>query len=105
MAERVSGEYGVLGRLQRGLLVLLRIAIGWHFLYEGHAKFVSGSWTSAGYLDASRWVFGGAFRWMAAHPAVITLVDAVNVGGQVVIGLLLITGTLTRAASLAAIAL
>jgi uncharacterized membrane protein YphA (DoxX/SURF4 family) len=87
------------------LLTLLRIAIGWHFLYEGHAKFVSGSWTSAGYLQASRWIFGDAFQWMASHPAVITLVDAVNIGGQVVIGLLLITGTLTRAASLAAIAL
>jgi uncharacterized membrane protein YphA (DoxX/SURF4 family) len=98
-------EVGVVGRLQRALLTLLRIAIGWHFLYEGHAKFFSGTWTSAGYLDASRWLLGGAFQWMASHPGVIALVDAVNVGGQIVIGLLLITGTLTRAASLAAIAL
>jgi uncharacterized membrane protein YphA (DoxX/SURF4 family) len=60
MVEQAS-EVGVLGRLQRGLLTLLRIAIGWHFLYEGHAKFLSGSWTSAGYLDASRWFLGGAF--------------------------------------------
>jgi uncharacterized membrane protein YphA (DoxX/SURF4 family) len=104
MAEQASG-IGVAGRLQRGLLTLLRIAIGWHFLYEGHAKFFSGSWTSAGYLDASRFVLGGAFQWMASHPAVIALVDAVNIGGQILIGLLLITGTLTRAASLAAIAL
>ena len=104
MAEQAS-ETGVVGRLQRGLLTLLRIAIGWHFLYEGHAKFFSGSWTSAGYLDASRWFLGGAFQWMASHPAVIALVDAVNIGGQIVIGLLLITGTLTRAASLAAIVL
>jgi len=98
-------EVGVTGRLQRGLLTLLRIAIGWHFLYEGHAKFFSGSWTSAGYMDASRWILGGAFQWMASHPAVIALVDAINIGGQILIGLLLITGTLTRAASLAAIAL
>ena len=104
MSEPVS-EVGVAGRLQRGLLTLLRIAIGWHFLYEGHAKFMSGNWTSAGYLQASRWIFGGAFQWMASHPAVIALVDAVNIGGQILIGLLLITGTLTRAASLAAIAL
>jgi uncharacterized membrane protein YphA (DoxX/SURF4 family) len=94
-----------MGRWPRPLLTLLRIAIGWHFLYEGHAKFLSGSWTSAGYLDASRWVLGGAFQWMAAHPAVIALVDAVNIGGQILIGLLLITGALTRAASLAGIAL
>jgi len=104
MADQAS-ELGVVGRLQRALLTLLRIAIGWHFLYEGHAKFFSGSWTSAGYLDASRWFLGGAFQWMASHPAVIALVDAVNIGGQILIGLLLITGTLTRAASLAAIVL
>ena len=104
MAEPVS-EIGVAGRLQTGLLTLLRIAIGWHFLYEGHAKFMSGNWTSAGYLQASRWILGGAFQWMASHPAVIALVDAVNIGGQILIGLLLITGTLTRAASLAAMAL
>jgi uncharacterized membrane protein YphA (DoxX/SURF4 family) len=104
MADEAS-EVGVGGRLQRGLLTLLRIAIGWHFLYEGHAKFFSGTWTSAGYLDASRWLLGGAFQWMASHPGVIALVDAVNIGGQIVIGLLLITGTVTRAASLAAIAL
>ena len=104
MTEQAA-EVGVAGRLQRGLLTLLRIAIGWHFLYEGHAKFFSGTWTSAGYLEASRWIFGSAFQWMASHPAVIALVDAINIGGQVLIGLLLITGTLTRAASLAAIAL
>ena len=104
MAEQAS-DVGVAGRLQRGLLTLLRIAIGWHFLYEGHAKFFSGNWTSAGYLEASRWILGGAFQWMASHPAVIALVDAVNIGGQILIGLLLITGTLTRAASLAAMAL
>jgi uncharacterized membrane protein YphA (DoxX/SURF4 family) len=98
-------DVGVVGRLQLGLLTLLRIAIGWHFLYEGHAKFLSGTWTSAGYLDASRWVLGGPFQWMASHPGVIALVDAVNIGGQIVVGLLLVTGALTRAASLAGIAL
>ena len=70
MAEQAAGV-GVAGKLQRGLLTLLRIAIGWHFLYEGHAKFFSSTWTSAGYLEASRWIFGGAFQWMASHPAVI----------------------------------
>ena len=104
MAEQ-SQDQGFAGRVQRGLLTLLRMAIGWHFLYEGHAKFMQGQWTSAGYLDASRWWFGGVFQWMAAHTAVVALVDAVNIGGQIVIGILLITGTVTRAASLAAVAL
>ena len=105
MAERVSDGSGVVGAAPRALLTLVRIAIGWHFLYEGHAKLYAGSWTSAGYLEASRWFLGGAFHWMASHPGVIAVVDAVNIGGQVLIGLLLITGALTRAASLAGIAL
>lgn len=104
MGDEARGDEAI-GRLPRGLLTLLRIAIGWHFLYEGHAKFLSGTWTSAGYLDASRWILGDAFQWTASHPAVIALVDAVNIGGQVLVGLLLITGTLTRAASLAGMAL
>jgi len=102
MSERVAKS---LGRLPEVLLLLVRIAIGWHFLYEGHAKFMQGGWTAAGYLDASRWFLGGAFQWMAAHRAVLAIVDSVNIGGQILIGLLLITGTLARAASLAAIAL
>jgi uncharacterized membrane protein YphA (DoxX/SURF4 family) len=104
MTEQAPDQ-GVTGRWQRGLLTLLRIAIGWHFLYEGHAKFMQGEWTSAGYLDASRWWLGGVFQWMASHVAVVTLVDAINIGGQIVIGLLLITGTVTRAASLAGVTL
>ena len=104
MAESVSTE-GTGGRAARAILTLLRIAIGWHFLYEGHAKFMQGHWTSAGYLAASRWWFGGAFQWLAAHAPLVTVVDALNIGGQVVIGLLLMTGTVTRAASLAGVAL
>ncbi len=103
MADGEAKGFG--GRLQDLFLLLLRIAIGWHFLYEGLAKLRSGDWTSAGYLDASRWLLGDAFRWTASQPAIVTLVDAANIGGQILIGLLLMTGTLARLASLAAIAL
>jgi uncharacterized membrane protein YphA (DoxX/SURF4 family) len=104
MAEEVSSE-GTGGRAARAILTLLRIAVGWHFLYEGHAKFMQGQWTSAGYLAAARWWLGGVFQWMAAHAPVVAIVDALNIGGQVVIGLLLMTGAVTRAASLAGVAL
>jgi uncharacterized membrane protein YphA (DoxX/SURF4 family) len=93
------------GRSQRVLLTLLRIAIGWHFLYEGLAKAFTKGWTSGGYLEVSRWVFGGAFQWIVAHPSVLRIVDLANMGGQIAVGLLLLLGAFTRGASLGGIAL
>ena len=46
-------------------LVILRVAIGWHFLYEGLVKLNSANWTAAPYLIESSGVFAPAFRWMA----------------------------------------
>ena len=49
-----------------GLLVVLRIAIGWQFLYEGLWKIRTQSgprpWTSVGYLRNSQGPFRGFFR-------------------------------------------
>ena len=42
--------------LQLFILVLLRMAIGWHFLYEGIAKLFTPNWSSASYLDSSPWI-------------------------------------------------
>jgi len=42
----------------RTLFTILRIFIGWHFLYEGLAKLFS-PWSSAGYLMESQWLFSG----------------------------------------------
>ena len=57
--------------------------IGWHFLYEGLVKVLSPGWTSAPFLAESRWLFSGAFHWIAAHPAVLRVVDLLNVWGLV----------------------
>ena len=34
-------------------MALLRIAIGWHFLYEGLIKLQAGDWSAAGYLSGA----------------------------------------------------
>jgi uncharacterized membrane protein YphA (DoxX/SURF4 family) len=36
------------------MLVLLRVSIGWHFLYAGIDKYTSGSFTSAGFLGQAK---------------------------------------------------
>ena len=49
------------------ILVLLRIAIGWHFLYEGLAKLFTPNWSSASYLDSSQWILRDFFQWILAN--------------------------------------
>jgi len=74
------------------LLTLLRVLIGWHFLYEGLAKLFSSYWSSADYLMESKWIFSGLFKALAASPAVLKVVDWLNIWGLILIGLALMLG-------------
>ena len=52
-------------------LVLLQLAIGWHFLYEGLWKIkAEKTWSSRPYLSAANGPTGPAMRWSAGDPAV-----------------------------------
>jgi uncharacterized membrane protein YphA (DoxX/SURF4 family) len=82
------------------LFSILRIVIGWHFLYEGVAKIIAGNWSSAGYLAGSRWIFAPLFHSMAGSPGIIALVDFINIWGMILVGLGLMLGLFTRWASI-----
>jgi uncharacterized membrane protein YphA (DoxX/SURF4 family) len=86
-------------------LIMLRTVIGWHFLYEGIAKLYTPNWTSAGYLEMSRWIFKDFFSWIAAHPSLLRIVDLMNIWGLVAIGLGLMLGLFVRWASIAGVLL
>lgn len=77
---------------QLNILVVLRVMIGWHFLYEGVVKLYNSGWTSVGYLNSAEGIFAGVFQAMAANQQVLSLVDNFNVAGQIIIGLGLILG-------------
>ena len=82
------------------LLTVLRVLVGWHFLYEGIVKLINSNWTSAYYLMDSKWLFSGFFHWIVAHEPVLRIVDFMNIWGLIFIGLGLCVGLLTRIASL-----
>ncbi len=82
-------------------VVVLRIAIGWHFLYEGLVKLLDPGWTAEGYLRSSSWVLSDLFHWMAGTPGVLAVVDSLNVWGQILVGAALMLGVLVRPASVA----
>ena len=86
-----------------GLLALLRILIGWQFLYEGLIKLLDPAWSSRPYLEGSRWIFGDIFRWMASGASGIHIIDFLNAWGLTAVGLALMLGLFTRLASWAGI--
>jgi len=90
---------------QLNTIVLLRVLIGWHFLYEGIAKLMKSDWSAVGFLSQSKWIFSGLFKWIAANPTVLNIVNQMNIYGLILIGLGLIMGCFTRIASYAGILL
>jgi thiosulfate dehydrogenase (quinone) large subunit len=79
---------------QRYGLVLLRILIGWHFLYEGILKLYNPSWTSKGYLLSAS-ILKPFFTWLADESR-ISFIDSVNVAGLIAVGVSLLIGLKIR---------
>ena len=90
---------GTLTRAQLVAIVILRVVVGWHFLYEGIAKLSAPAWSAAGYLQQARGPLAGLFRWMATTPDVLAAVNQLNMWGLTAIGLGLVLGCFTRLAS------
>jgi len=82
-------------------ITILRMAIGWHFLYEGLAKLFTPSWTSADYLMLSNWIFSGFFHGIASNSVMLQIADFLVIWGLILIGLALFLGLFDRIAALA----
>jgi len=74
--------------------LLLRLALGWLFLYAGLTKIVDPSWTAKGFLEHTG-TFSGFYTWLAS-PNVLPIVDLLNQWGLTIIGVVLIIGILVR---------
>jgi thiosulfate dehydrogenase (quinone) large subunit len=98
-------EYMKLSRGPMIAITVLRVFVGWHFLYEGLTKLTAASWTSAGYLKQARGPFAEMFRGLAANPGMLANADLVTMWGLTIVGACLMLGLFTRLASLVGIGL
>lgn len=80
-------------------IVLLRVVLGWFFLYAGYSKFASGAFSAAGFLKGAQ-TFPGLYAWFAS-PENLVWVNPLNMYGQILIGIALILGVGVRFASIA----
>jgi thiosulfate dehydrogenase (quinone) large subunit len=92
-------------KLQLTTLVVLRILIGWHCLYEGISKIITPGWSSMGFLSESKWILSGISSFITTHSSVLHAVDFLNAWGLVAIGLGLILGLFSKPAAIAGTAL
>jgi len=83
------------------IITIIRVAVGWHFLYEGLIKLFGEGWSSASYLNNTYGFLSGFYHWLAASPARLGIVDFLNIWGLILIGLALFLGLFVRWASLA----
>ena len=87
------------------VLSILRIGIGWQFLYEGLVKLFDPKWSSEGFLLSATGPFAGIFHGMGASEATVQVVNILNISGLVLIGFGLFLGVFTKFSQVAGIVL
>ncbi len=81
-------------RASQVMLFLLRLTLGWMYLYAGASQILNPKWSAAGYLNSAT-TFHGLYAWLAS-PANINWLNVVNKWSLLLLGLSLIFGLFVR---------
>lgn len=81
------------------ILLVLRLVLGYHFLYEGIEKLFSETWTSAPFLLQANWIYTDFFHSLANDQTYLRITDLLNIWGQILIGISLIIGLYSKVAA------
>jgi len=87
------------------IITLFRVAIGWHFLYEGLSKLWMNNWSAKGYLANATGPFADLYQSMAASDAIMSVVDPLNIAALILIGLALFLGVFIRFSAISGVVL
>lgn len=87
----------MLNSAQKVSLFLLRVGMGWLFLYAGFDKLRNPAWSAAGYIKRAK-LFTPFYSWLA-EPTILPVVNFLNEWGLTLIGLSLILGIFVRLSS------
>jgi len=82
------------------MITLIRVAIGWHFLYEGISKLFIENWTSYNFLLNTTGFLSNFYHWLAESETLLIIVDYLNIYGLIIIGLGLFLGVFSKYLSL-----
>ncbi|MBK8946274.1 MAG: DoxX family membrane protein [Ignavibacteriae bacterium] len=85
--------------IQTAVLLILRLVLGYHFLYEGIDKLLNETWTSAPFLLQANWIYTDFFHSLANNQTYLRITDLLNIWGQILIGISLIIGLYSKVAA------
>lgn len=85
-------------------VVVLRILIGWHFLYEGIIKLYDPEWTSFGYLASAQGPLEDFFLAMT-NDGIIDWTNGLNIAALIIVGLTLTLGIFEKIGAIIGIGL
>lgn len=77
-------------------IVLLRFTMGWIFAYSGFDKLIRGFDASGFLINATQGPLGGWFQSLGENSAALNVIEPLVVWGEILIGVALIFGVLTR---------
>jgi|SRR3989344_2364782 len=86
-----------MSQFQKVSMFLLRITMGWMFLYAGVKNMLNPNFSAAGYLAGAK-TFTGFFHWLAT-PDILPIVNFINVWGLTLLGASLILGIAVKLSS------
>lgn len=92
-----------MSKIQKSLLVLLRLTLGWFFLYAGIIKVMDPKWSAEGFLKTAK-VLPELYHWFLL-PANLPWVNLLNEWGLVLLGVSLILGLWVRWSALLGVVL
>ena len=87
-----------MGQFSKISLFLLRITLGWMFLYAGITKILDPGWSAGGYLKGAK-TFSEFYQWLS-QPGIVPLVNFINEWGLTLLGISLILGVFVRLSSI-----
>ena len=85
-------------------ITVLRILVGWHFLYEGIVKIYNPDWTAYGYLATAQGPFKPFFNLMMGE-AILPWINILNMAALTIVGITLILGIYERLGAIIGIGL
>ena len=80
--------------MQRALIVLMRVSIGWTFLFAAIRQLPNTEWSAVGFLSGAK-TFPGFFDLMAS-PVFLPIINTVIPWAHLLIGLALVFGVFFR---------
>lgn len=84
-------------QFQKVSILLLRLALGWMFLYAGVTKIINPAWSSEKYLLGAK-TFESFYAWLAS-PQLLPFTNFINEWSLALLGISLILGIFVRLSS------